>query len=67
MIADPATYSRVLWQISADDIIPEPAILIDGYRNTINLSQNGNEILINYESLEELIKTMRMLKKQAQQ
>jgi hypothetical protein len=48
-----------------DDELPgEPAILIKGYGGMVELNQNGNEILINFESLEEIIKAMRNIKKQ---
>jgi hypothetical protein len=54
-----------VWQDCEDeDNTGEPAILVKGYTGILELNQNGNEVLINFESMEEIIKAMRAMKKQ---
>jgi hypothetical protein len=52
-----------MWQNGEEDGIGEPALLIEGYADVINITQSDGMISINYETLEELIKTLRAVKK----
>ena len=43
--------SKVIWQGCGEDNVPEPAILIDFYSETIGITQEGKTILLNYETV----------------
>lgn len=61
MIEKTAKESYIFWQKESDDAIPEPAILIERYSDTIALTQEDQVINLNYESLPELLKFLKTL------
>lgn len=56
--------SHIIWQQTEEDGVAEPALLLEPFNDVIQLSQDGNVINLNYESLEELCKLLRKLKKE---
>lgn len=56
-------HSQVLWQ-EDEEGIPEKAILVTNYAGSgsIEIKQGQSEILVNYESIPELIKVMKTVK-----
>lgn len=68
MTSIPAKNSTVIWQEAQEDEgMPEPALLIDAFYGTVSITQGDDTILINYQSLETLIKTLRGYAKQAKE
>ena len=64
MIATVANkYAQVVWQ-KDDDGIPEMAILVTNYPGSglIEIQQGNSAVNVNYESIPELIKTMKTAK-----
>lgn len=51
--------NKILWQSGQEDTPGEPAILIEGYSDIMTISQDGNYINLNYESLKDFIKNLR--------
>jgi len=62
MIEPACKNSIVVWQKS-DEGVSEPALLIELYNDVFQLSQDGQRINLNYESIEDLCKAFRMAKK----
>ena len=56
-------HSQVIWQEDEGDI-PEKAILVTNFYGSgwIEIKQGQSEILLNYESIPELIKAMKTVK-----
>ena len=56
-------HAQVIWQEDEGDI-PEKAILVTNYAGSglIEIKQGQSEILLNYESIPELIKAMKTAK-----
>ena len=56
-------HSQVIWQEDEGDI-PEKAILVTNYAGSglIEIKQGQSEILLNYESIPELIEAMKTVK-----
>lgn len=63
MIEPNASKSYTFWQTGPEDGIPEPAILIEVFSDCIGLFSDGNRINLNYSSLDEFIKQLRLIKK----
>lgn len=63
MTDTPAKNSRIQWQEGPEDGIGEPALLIEAHYGTITVGQAGASILINSESIDELIKNLRYFQK----
>lgn len=53
----------ILWQTDPEDAIAEPALLIESFSDAIRIGQKDQVINLNYESIDELIKVLRNLKK----
>jgi len=62
-ITDSATKNNVIyWQQGSEECsVGEPAVLLEWYSDTISLSQDGNTIRLNYESLTEIAKKFNRL------
>lgn len=56
-------HSSTFWQTGSEDGLPEDAIVIEGYKDTMALTQGSDVINVNYESLDEFIKELRRMKK----
>ena len=56
-------HSQVIWQEDEGDI-PEKAILVTNYAGSglIEIKQGQSEIMVNYESIPELIRVMKTVK-----
>ena len=56
-------HAQVVWQ-TADEDVPEKAILVTNYDTSgvIEIKQGTAEILVNHESVPELIKAMKDVK-----
>lgn len=56
-------HAQVIWQ-EDEEGIPEKAILVTNYEGggMIEIKQGDSEILVNYESVPELIKVMKTVK-----
>jgi len=56
-------HSQVIWQ-EDEEGIPEKAILVTNYAGSalIEIKQGQSEIMVNYESIPELIKVMKTVK-----
>jgi hypothetical protein len=63
MIRENYKESFILWQDSAEDGVPEPAILVNVYGDIISLDCGDNSINVNYESINELCKLLKQVKK----
>lgn len=63
MIEKNSQKSWTFWQ-SQSEGVPEPAILIEEYSDSVSLTCEGNRININYESLDELLKLLRKIKRE---
>lgn len=59
----PAKESKILWQSSAEDNVPEQALLIEFYTSEFSITQGDNCIIINYETVQELLKIIKSHKK----
>jgi hypothetical protein len=64
MIELTAQDSWVFWQRDDETGVGEEAILIEKYSDTISLTCNGHSINLNYDSLNELLKLLRRIKKE---
>lgn len=53
----------VFWQDNKEMGAGEPAILMEGYSDTIALTQDSSVINLNYDSLNEFIKNLRTLQR----
>lgn len=58
-----AKESFTLWQESSEDSVPEPAFLIVPHSDVVRIQQGGDQILLNYESVDELCKVLKQIKK----
>lgn len=56
-------HAQIIWQ-DDDEGIPEKAILVTNYADSalIEIKQGQSEIMVNYESIPELIKVMKTVK-----
>ena len=54
--------SVVIWQENPKEGIGKPAILIESYRGSFGITQEGNYISLNYETIKDLIKVLKTLK-----
>ena len=54
--------TAIIWQADPEDSIAEAAILVQGYSDVIELTQNEDTIRLNYETLNEFIKTLKTIK-----
>jgi len=54
--------STVLWQNSEENGVGEPALLIESYNGCIIITQDGNHINLNYESVQEFCKILKQCK-----
>jgi hypothetical protein len=54
----------IIWQNGPEDGISEKAILIEAYTDVISIQQQEGSININYESVDELCKLLKQLKKE---
>lgn len=54
--------SYTLWQ-SNEDGVPEPAILFNLYTGVFEMNVDGVEIIINYDSINDLIKVLKLIQK----
>lgn len=56
-------HAQVMWQ-EDEDGMPERAILVTNYAGSgvIEIKQGDSEIIVNYESVPELIKVMKTVK-----
>lgn len=64
-VATCAKISKIMWQTNDDDI-GEPALLLEGYSDVLNVTQGKSCISLNYETLDELLKQLLVLKAEAQ-
>ncbi|WP_407522701.1 hypothetical protein PDL71_15530 [Lacibacter sp. MH-610] len=55
----PAKESVVFWQTNEENGVGEPALLIEFYNDVMQISQDGERININYESIKDLVKILR--------
>ncbi len=51
--------STVLWQVAPEEGIAEPALLIEFFSDCISIKQDGDTILITYESIPSLCKLLK--------
>ena len=51
--------SVVMWQAEPEEGLPEPALLVEFYSDSICIRQDGNAISINYESIADLCKLLK--------
>lgn len=51
----------IVWQ-EVDDGIPEPALMVTPYSDTINITQGANSINLNYDTVNEFCKLLRKLR-----
>lgn len=56
---DRTTYDAILWQLAAEDMVPEPPIAVKRYADIICLTQEDRSININPESVRGLVKLLR--------
>lgn len=56
----------VLWQTEPEEGAPESAVMIEAYGDVISITCEGRVININYESVDELCKLLRQIKKNHQ-
>jgi hypothetical protein len=54
--------SLIIWQ-EQEEGVPEPAILFEPYGDVIAITVEDNVININYESVDEICKALKNLKK----
>lgn len=65
MTHDNARESQTIWQTVTNDGLDlpgEPAIVVESYRDCIAIHQVERSVLINYETIPELIKLLKKLK-----
>lgn len=55
--------SYVIWQ-EVEDGVGEPALLIEPFHDCLQISQAGSVINLNYESVDELCKLLKRIKKE---
>jgi len=55
----------VIWQDASDEYgVGEPALLLEGYSDTITITQGDQSVIINYETIKELVKAMKVLQQE---
>lgn len=54
--------SYTLWQEAGEDSVSEKPLIVSSYSDVICISQEGREINVNYESVNELCKLLKKLK-----
>lgn len=58
--------SFVMWQvINPEEGIAEPALLIEAFTDSIRITQDGQAISLNYESINELSKILKKCNQQS--
>lgn len=66
MLEELTKFSKFLLHQTAENDMPaEPVILVEVYNDVFVLSQEDREILINYESIPDLIKCIKATKQEA--
>ena len=67
MIEKLSRFSKILLHQSAEEDLPvEPVILLSIYHGVFTLSQEGRELIINYETIPELIKCLKLAKQEGE-
>lgn len=58
--------SVILWQDDDEEgVTGEPALLIEGYNDAVQIIQKDNQITLNYHSIKELIKALKKVEENA--
>ena len=66
MLEELTKFSKaILHQEAEEDLPAEPAILLSVYNGVFTLCQEGREIVINYETIPDLIKGIKLAKQEA--
>jgi hypothetical protein len=56
--------AKVIWQqVEEGEGVAEPALLIEPYKDVVRIGQDGDAIQINYESIDEICKALKQIKK----
>lgn len=54
----------IIWQNDPEDGISEKALLVEAYSYVVSISQEDRNINVNYESIDELCKLLKQIKKE---
>lgn len=54
----------VIWQEEEQDGIPEQPLIIESYSDVISLTQRDNSINLNYDSIDEVCRALKAMKKE---
>jgi hypothetical protein len=56
--------NHIIWQNVSEDLgVSEAALLVEKYSDVITITQEGRHININYETIDEVVKLLKQLKK----
>jgi hypothetical protein len=53
----------IIWQVEPEDGVSEKPILIECYSDIVSITQEDSSINLNYESIDELCKLLKEIKK----
>jgi hypothetical protein len=56
--------SWTLWQTAPEDGLEEKPLILDCYSDVISIKCNGESVKLNYESIPDLIKLLKHIKKE---
>lgn len=55
----PAKDSIILWQKNEETGVGEPALLIEFYSDCLQISQDGDRVNMDYDTIKDLIKVLK--------